>query len=762
MNAREAPVPGTTMRAARREAERTALSLVRAVRRAWWLTAGAAGAALAAGLAGALAGPTVLLVGWPALALCLGVAVALRDARRRPRPAPPGVRLHPLAEGPLNEHLARLARDMGARCPSEVRVVPGAHAWLDLDPDRPVLYLGAPLLWHLDLSELDRLVAGAMSRMRALLAPEVRPGLTVAARLDSTRLAEDQTPLAGVLVRGLGRRLGARQNRLHAAVRVWADGALPPPLRATAADLAELHALREVDEIETTRRAKAAEVGVGLRSQADSFTATLVGCEQVGAPVHAAVRPAASLLRDPVATDRSLSQRVAAQDGVSSALVERRELPWRVWLPLWRRERDAGLPAVVQLTGRWPRTLAELVAVVSRGSGQRAPGADPVDRVALLGALLSGRPQLLFAGSQPAPAPLRGSRHLEREADRDEAGDQIRHEAVVRLVAAAVRVAAIEQGRLELSWHDVWGAQLVDGDGEVVPVEAYVRDAVAQRDAGPLTLRLQEIGVSVETSWEGAEPPPGGLDDLPVTAFAARQGRRGVDIVVVDGWLLGYPHPSRGRWGGLPSRVSPSDTDELLRLARTHRNRLVGLAGTDASARLADVVSARLDASADGRGWTLRLELPERLMHLAGDGPVAAVAETFTRALGDRLACGAAARVGLPARSWVAVGCAVAAVLTACLTLAAAGLAVLGLDPTGLAAAADAPARAVAVLALGSVPVLLLRAGEVGADRARCRRAPGATPPGPRAVAAARAPVARSRARTPRWRRRACRPGHIH
>jgi len=445
-------------------------------------------------------------------------------------------------------------------------------------------------------------------------------------------------------------------------------------------------------------------------------------------PDHAVVRPAVSLLSDPDGLDRRLSERVAAQDGVSSTLVERHELPYRVWLPSWRRERDRGLPVVVHLTGSWPRTLQELFGVLAPGPLQRWSGSDPVDPVPLLGALLSGRPQRLFAGAQPAPHERGDTGHLEREADRDGAGDPVRHEAVVRLVAAAVRVAAVEQRRFTLGWHDVWGAQLLDAEGAAAPLEAFVGDAVARRDVGALTEWLAEVGVAIDVAWEHAEPPPGGLDALPITAFAARQGARGVDAVVLDGWLLGYPHPSRTRLRGLLGRACASDTAELLTLARTHRDSLVDVADPAASARLADVTSARLE-SATGRGWTLCLELPDRRLDLAGDGPVGPVAATLTGALGGRLACGGAAAPGSPGRAWPAVLLGSMATVAAALTMVTAVLAALGWGPTGLVPGDGPLDRVVAVLALGSVPVLLLRLA--GAETARAMGRRGPDPRGP-------------------------------
>jgi len=95
--------------------------------------------------------------------------------------------MHVLFERGLHQHLAQLAAELGVRCPTEVWVVVEPVVRLEPDPDDPVLYIGAPLLWHLDVAELDRLLAGQVSVMRAVHDPQVRPGLVLAARLDDAR-----------------------------------------------------------------------------------------------------------------------------------------------------------------------------------------------------------------------------------------------------------------------------------------------------------------------------------------------------------------------------------------------------------------------------------------------------------------------------------------------------------------------------------------------------------------------------------------------
>lgn len=706
------------MRAARREAERTARSLRRQLHRADWCAAAVTAASAACGTAGLLGGPVALLLGWPALVLGLAAGWALLDARRRHPPEPAGVQLHLLSEATLHEHLATVADDVGVRCPSEVWVVPEPETWLEADPDRPVLHLGGPLLWHLDMTELDRLVAGPLSRMRAVLDAELRPGLRLAARLDTGRLAGDRTPIVGVALRRLGRRLEARSRTLHAAVHEWADSALPQRLRATQGDLAEQQALREVDEIEQVRGREAHAAGVGLRSLALGSIATLEACEREGVLEprldHAVVRPAASLLADPDTTDRWLSQWVAVQHGRSTVLIDRHELPARVWMRVWRRELAAGLPAVVHLTGCWPRTLEELFAVLRRAPVQRGSGAEPVDRVPLLGALLSGRPERLFAGAEPEI--------LGREADRDEAGDRARHAAVIGLLAAAVRVAAVDQGRLELGWHDVWGAQVVDHDGAVLALESLVADAVARRDLAPLTAWLSMVGVSEEVPWSDGEPPADGLDPLPICAFTAREGDHGVDVVLLDGWLLGYPHARKERLRDLVGRRAAGDTSALLELARTHRDVLVDVADQHASSRLCDVTAARLDGAPGVSGWTLRLVLPDRRLDLTGSGPAGPLAAALGRSLGDRLEGSAAGTSGSERRSRIAAVARVAGTVATVLAVAAVLLAGFDLAPLLPGSAAGAAGRSLSAAALGLVPLLALRVVVAEADRAARRR----------------------------------------
>ncbi len=733
MTALDLPVQGRSTRTARREAERAARSMTLTLRRV--MAAATAGAALGlvAGVLGLVLGRTSLLLGWPVLVLAASVGWTILNAQRTPPPAQRGLQLNLLVESKLHEHLARLATEVGVQCPTEVWLVPEAEIRLVPDPDSPVLYVGAPLLWHLDLTELDRLVAGPLSRMRPVLDPQVRPGLQLSARLDVARLTNDATPLLGVLVRRAGRRLESRRQALLDAVGSWSDSSVPKALRPTPSDIAELLALREVDDIQAERREAAAARGVGLGAPGATAIATLAACERVGvieSRTHrTVVRPAFSLLVDAVSTDRRLGERAAMVDGHPVPMVSPEDLPNRVWLPQWRDERDAGLPVVVHLTGRWPRTLAELLEVLAPGTVLRRSGPETVDRVPVLGALLAGLPHCpssLTAAAHGGDAI--GESDDERHA-RERAEQRARLEAVTGLLTAAIQVVALEQDRLTLGWHDAWGPQLLDHSGEVVPVATFVGDSVTRRDVHALRGWLEQLGIDLDVAWHDAEPPPGGLDELPITAVtAALAGPRltGVDLVILDGWMLGYPHPSRRFLADLAGRLlpRPSETRELLELARTHRDSLVGVADAEVSVRLADVTSARLDGSAHSPGWHLCLELPDRRLELCGHGRADAMAAALRPDLRERLVTTGTARPGLPARSWPAWWSRLA---TRACVVAFGVLAVAVI--VGAVAAGWLPGdtdrfEAVAVLELGVVAILLCRLAEQKADRA-LRRAGG-------------------------------------
>jgi len=736
MTALDSAVPLRPARTARRDAEKVAGSLVRRVRRTGraWLAV-AVVALLVAGT-GVVLGIPVLLMGVPVAMLALYVRAALADAQRRGPTPRDGTSLHVLFERGVHEHLAQLAADIGVRCPTEVYVVAEPEVRLSTDPDEPMLCIGSSVLWHFDVSELDRLVAGPVSAMRAVADPEVRPGLILASRLDCDRLTGDSTTVVGGVVRRLGRRLETDRAALLDAVQEWGDGSVPRRLRPTAADEAELYALREVEELEAARRSAAAEAGVAVRLPSAGAMATLAACELAGAleprSPRVVLRPASSLLTDPAATDRRLAERLAARVGEGTALVARDELPTRVWMDVWRRERDRGLPVVVHLTGRWPRTLAELFGVLGNHSTHRPEDAAPVDRVPLLGSLLTRRPQQLSAGES---------------AGYDTDGEQQWLDAVVELVAASVRVVLVEQGRAHPGWDDLWGARLLDPDGEVLSVDACVADAVARRDARGLLAWLSALEVDIEQPWNDSEPPEGGLDGLPIAVLTAEYGvagsRRGpdprrADVVILDGWLLGYPHPEQNLLGTLLGRLrsQAAGTRELLRLARTNRHQLVEVAEPDLSLRLVDVTSARLDGRTDGSGWWLRLEAPDRHLELTGRGSATEVAGALQHDLGDRLTRSGSALPGLAATtSWTARLSRLAAGLVASATLVGASAVLLGVAPARHLPGTGAWEHAVAVLVIGSALVLACRLAQGAGDRTFRRRADPLRLPAPRARA---------------------------
>jgi len=714
MTALDTPVMGRTMRAARREAERASAFVLRSLRRAQAVAAASAALALAIGVAGVGLGFVPLLLGWPALVLAVAYGWAFAHARRGPSTLEQGLQVHVLVERDLHEHLAKVASEIGVRCPTEVRLVPESEIWLELDPDRPVLFLGAPLMWHLDLNEFDRLVAGPLSRMRALLDPDVRPGLRLAARLDTRRLIDDTTPLVGSLIRRSGRALENRRRSLMDAINQWGDGSLPRALHPIPSDRAQLLALREVDDLEDARRRAATHAGVGIQAPAAAAMATLAGCIEAGVLEAGAdpptPRPASSLLVDATATDRRLGDRTALIDGQPVPLLEPADTPRRVWLPRWREERDAGLPVVVHLTGRWPRTLSELFDVLAPGAVQHSLGVASVDRVPMMGALLTR-----------LPIPPVDADELSANRD-DEAENRQRLDAVVRLLSGAIRVAAVEQRRLTLWWDDAWGTQLRDKSGEVVPVEAFVGDAVARRNPRALLAWLDEVGIDVNIAWEESEPPSGGLDEMQIAAFAASEAGprlRGIDVVILDGWLLGYPHPTRKWLQDATARFRPGEsrTDELVALARTHRNQLVDVADPAASARLADVTAAHLDGNTYAPGWSLRLDLPDRRLEFTGRERAAAMGAALEPVLGHRLIRTGTARADAPPRSWSAWvwRLATQSCLAATLLLAVGVL-------VGVADASWLPGKgvlrdALSVLVLGTVPALVCRLVQGRADR---------------------------------------------
>ena len=729
-------------RQARREAERVAQLLLRRARRLLAGTVAAAAVLVATGAVGLLLGNPVLLLAWPVALLSLAATWALVDARGRQPTPPTGIRLDAGSEHVLYEHLADVAHRVGTRVPDEVWLVPEAIVRVDPDPGQPVLYLGAPLLWHLDVAELDRFLARELALMVAVLDPEIEPAFRLAARLDVERLTHDTTPLVGSLVRQWGRGLAALRQTLLADVRTWSESCVPEQLRPGSVDLEELTALCLVDELVTEQRLAALAEGVGVAPIGAHIVATMATCEAVGVleprPDRVVSRRALDLVSDPEGIDERLSERAAVSaSGVQLPVVSWDELPERVWLARWRRQRDAALPAVAHLSGIWPTNLRQLVSAVQddrhyASGADGHPGADPGSDTGSDPGAKQGSDQ----ESDPVPGPLPGpdpvaalgellarypvrdlSPHNAPKAEAHQVldpGEVVRQRAVTGALAAAVRVCAVEQGRLDLSWDDAWGARLVDADGDVVPVEAFVADAVAHRRVSGLLEWLGGLGAGLDNPWlvrEGRDTAH--QPALPITAFTGLRNGQGIDVVVMDGWLLGYPHPRRGVVGAWRQWLRPSQevASELLTLASEHRPELVAIADPEASVRLVDVTRARMRGPVHAGRWHLDIKLHRRSVSLSGAGDGRELASVLATDLGPRLSLSGAVRPDLPAPSLAArawwMGNRAALVVGGFLAL----MAVLGANELAAMPGTGPVGEAASVVALGLLVALACSLG---------------------------------------------------
>ncbi len=711
MTVLDRPTRRPSKRQARRAAVRAARRLRRQVHKVALASSIAGGVLLATGALGSLLGLPQLMLAWPVAVLALAVAWAAVDAVRRPPPDPAGIPLHVLIERRLHQHLAVVASRLGTQAPTEVWLVPEPVLRFDPDPDTPVLYLGAPVLWHLEVDELDRLLAGELVMMSAVLDPELRPGMLLAARLDAERLTSDSTPLVGTLVRRWGRALEASRSALLEAARDWADSTVPSEARPTEADRARLAALAEVGELVQAQRTTAAAEGLGVAALGAHTAATVAACEEAGVlepDAHLSAGPVATdLLTAPVATDDRLATHLAAAAaGPDAPVVQWDQLPQRAWLPRWRSQRDGALPAVHHVTGVWPSTLRGMLDTL------QPPGDDGRDLVAELGALLARHPEhQLGTDAEPAEAP-EGSRL-------GDPGTGLRHAAVTEAISAAVRVSAVEQDCLSLTWDDAWGAQVVDPQGEAVLLEAFVADGVARRAADELIGWVAELGLDVDTPWIGAGEPKDGVPGLPIAAFPARTHGRRTDLVLMDGWILSYPHPRRNLLGSWRDRLRPAKaaTDELLALAEGHRAELSDVADQATSCRLVDVIAARMSAPVHGLGWELELELPDRTLRLSGAGTGRDLAAAIADDLGTRLVRTGTNRVDRPVRSWAGRGWWLGGRAAAAACLALAGLVLAGIAGLEQVAGVHPVTEATTLLALG---VMLGLAASVGyAEAAR-------------------------------------------
>lgn len=701
------PPRSGSSRQARRDVERAAQSLQNLVGRFVRAAVASAVVLVVFGVLGVLLREPALLLAWPAALLVLGLARAGGEAQGRAEEPVAGVPLHVLTEADLHHHVGEVASVLGTRSPTEIRLVPQAEVWLVPDPEGPLLHIGAPLLWHLSVDELDRLIAPELALMGAVLDPELRPALELVARLDVERLTSDRSPLVGWLVRGWGRQVGASRDGLLQVVRDCALTRVPHELRPTEADRAELAALAEVADAVGRQRRQAAH-GVGVRPVGARTASVLAASERLGVidprPGRQASRtPALSLLSSPETVDERLCRVLAAEAiGPEAPVIGWDALPYEVSMPLWRAERDEALPAVARLTGTRPSTLRELVAVLGRaGDEEYAPDPveadqDPDDPVTALGALLARHPLPLDSGA-------------DSDDDPDDGGASRRRDAVTRALAAAVRVTAVEQERLAVGWDDAWGSVVLDELGEAVLLEPFVGDAVERRAPAELVGWLRRLDIDVDKEWAGATQPEE-TGDLPLHTVSARYRRPGldrtVDVVVMDGWLLGCPH-RRFRRGHGARRGSA----ELRDLATKHRADLVAVAEPDCSARLSDVVSAHASGSALGTGWRLGLVLPDRRLVLTGKGSGHGVGDALAPALGSRLERTGTARSDRPDRSGAAAAWWVVGRASAAATLAVAALVWLRGPELAWLAAGD-PTGGILTVAAGGL--LLTVAAERG------------------------------------------------
>lgn len=716
VDAREAPQAAPL---APRDVQKAARSLENKVGRFVRVAIVSAGILLALGALGVLLREPALLLSWPAALLMLALARAGGEARSRAEEPVAGIPLHVLTEAALHHHVGEVAAVLGTRSPTEIRLVPQAEVWLVPDPEGPLLHIGAPLLWHLSVDELDRLVAPELAKMVVVLDPELRPALELVARLDIERLTSDRSPLVGFLVRRWGRQVAASRDAMMRLVREYALAQVPDELRPTDADRAELAALAEVADMIGRQRRQAAAHGVGVRPVGARTDAVLAAAERLGMidarPDRMASRtPAISLLSAPETVDERLCRVLASETvGPEAPVIGWDALPFEVSMPLWRAERDEMLPAIAHLTGTRPHNLRGLVAALGRADDPayapdtEAADQDPSDPVTALGALLSRHPLPVDSFTDGA-----GDDGADRHANR-------RRDAVTRALTAAVRVATVEQELLGLGWDDAWGAVVLDG-GQAVMLEPFVGDAVDRRAAEDLTGWLERLGVDVDREWAGAVSPgqqrEASGDDLPLHTVTARYRRRGldqtVDVVFMDGWLLGYPHRRFRRGHGARRGAA-----ELRELASTHRADLVAVADPDSSARLSDVLSAQASGSALGTGWRLDLELPNRRLVLTGKGPGRVVADALAPALGSRLTRTGTARDDRPDRSraatvWWLVGRASAAA-----TLAIAVLVGVGGPELSWLAAGDPTDGVLTVVAAGLLLTVAAERGLAGATR---------------------------------------------
>jgi hypothetical protein len=556
---------------------------------------------------------------WMAVAGAAAAWLAVTLLPRPSRPQESGFAANVVDQPRLHEWVVALSRRVGVSAPGTIRIAPATGAWID-DIDRdPTLVIGAGSIGWLTQAELERTIGLELAMLRVREDDTVVKALSLARSVRPERLGRCATPVVGLAVRLLGRRLAERADDLHDACVAWALDEAPEDLTPTEDDVKEAALVDEAWTLLDERwLAPAARLGLALDSIALAHRELLIACEENGLIERTHERDsgpyAIELLNDPVDVDIELAGWAAAQltsggDGIVGWV----EYPQRVALPTWRQTAADSVAAAATASGRsQPPTIDSLIKALDSGLG-----------IALGRAVAEAR-----------------EKALRPDLDEVTPTDRQIDTALSEAIAHSVCLTLVESGMATPILDILWGVGMADEDGKKIDVSSSVHSFVAAGDISGLRWYLQSLGLDTSRPLPldgatAASPLPDGV------ALVAWHGRRSYDVVVGGDALLGFRHSLGTQTRGIAARLTGTH-DELRELDAELAEALQS--GDPDSQPPAELIveldavrSAELYRRPRGSSWTLRLDTRNGGVRLSGLGDARLVTRLLEPRLGDRL-----------------------------------------------------------------------------------------------------------------------------
>ena len=550
-------------------------------------------------------------------------------------------------EPALRDWLSDTCAELGVEAPGRVLAssVPGCR--VAAVPETATVLLGMGWFSWLRTPELTRLMAVELSTLRWRDDPTVHRALILAAARDAAAARGVSSRLRGPVVRRLTRALDDRQHALTAAAEAWAVDAVPPRMRATAADDEEASIAEEGWRMLRVRwLLPALSMRQPLQYLAAGQFDLLAGCELhglVGRSVARVDGPVGLMLFDDGDdVDRLTSDAECAPWADSSTEpVEWSDYVARVTIPRWRAHAAEGVHALGSATGESvPASVASWLDLLDQGWGSAVQAVlERRHRMLDVGRLLPERPD---PAEEPGSGPAPGRPHAlggpdDAPSDPSPYAEVDRQWLTVASVVTETICLALVDARVAQVRHDlVWGLALVLGDEVVEP--ARIEALVATRQWNALRMLFADVGVDVgQPLWLGDSRTS--RLDRSAAGFVVGRRLRTHHLVVSDGRLHLYRQAMTWRDRGSAFTDGPQMTSR--RLLRRRIGRLVS-DGRPETGRLtaidpADVRDATLVRPRNGTVGRLVLTSATSQLRLVVRGESRELEQTLEVVLGDRL-----------------------------------------------------------------------------------------------------------------------------